>query len=437
MKPEIKERIEQIRRGILPKGYKKANNKIVPQEWQSVSLGELGEARNGLNFSRAENGYRIRMLGVGDFQKHTILRDVTFLTEVSLNTFPEEDALLQDGDIVFVRSNGSKELVGRNLLVYPGENLAAFSGFCIRYRMRLTETTTPEYINYWLDTGALKEKLQRENQGSDITNLNQGTLCSLTVCLPGLEEQRRIAEILTTQDKIIALKERRLAEKRRQKTFLAQRLLTGKTRLPGFDGEWKRMKLSEVLTERKELKNKQNLRICSVAIQKGVVDQIEHLGRSYAAANTSKYNVVHYGDVIYTKSPTGEFPYGIIKQSQMREKVAVSPLYAVYEPVTYELGYLLHTYFGFAINCRNYLLPIIQKGAKNTINITNTVFISNRLLLPCDKDEQIALGQLFAIADREIEALQRDLELEKRKKKALMQLLLTGVVRVNSRRRSA
>ena len=185
-----------------------------------------------------------------------------------------------------------------------------------------------------------------------------------------------------------------------------------------------------MLFERKEKNICQDHRICSVAVQKGVVDQIEHLGRSYAAADTSNYGVAHYGDVIYTKSPSGEFPYGIIKQSQLKEDVAVSPLYGIYKPASYELEYVLHTYFGSTINCSNYLLPIIQKGAKNTINITNGVFVSNCLYLPVDHGEQKALAKVFVAVDREIDLFRQDLEQEERKKKALMQLLLTGIVRV-------
>ena len=145
-----------------------------------------------------------------------------------------------------------------------------------------------------------------------------------------------------------------------------QQLLTGKKRLPGFSGKWKNIKLCEVLSERKEKNVEQNSRICSVAVQKGVVDQVEHLGRSYAANDTSNYSVAHYGDIIYTKSPTGDFQYGIVKQNLLQETVAVSPLYGVFTPVTFGLGYFLHTYFQSAICARNYLLPIVQKGAKNT-----------------------------------------------------------------------
>ena len=71
----------------------------------------------------------------------------------------------------------------------------------------------------------------------------------------------------------------------------------------------------------------EGLRVCSVAVNKGTVDQVEHLGRSFSAADTSHYGRVKPGDIVYTKSPTGNFPFGIVKQSKMNEEVAVSPLY--------------------------------------------------------------------------------------------------------------
>ena len=260
--------------------------------------------------------------------------------------------------------------------------------------------------------------------------LGQERFLKSKIVLPPIEEQQKIAAILTTQDRVIELKEKRLAEKQRQKKYLMQQLLTGKKRLPGFSGEWKNIKLCEVLSERKEKNVEQNLRICSVAVQKGVVDQVEHLGRSYAANDTSNYSVAHYGDIIYTKNPTRDFLYGIVKQNLLQETVAVSPLYGVFTPLTFGLGYFLHTYFQSAICARNYLLPIVQKGAKNTINITNDTFISSKLYLPLDVEEQKAIADTFIAADREIDLLRQDIEQEKQKKKALMQLLLAGIVRV-------
>ena len=190
--------------------------------------------------------------------------------------------------------------------------------------------------------------------------------------------------------------------------------------------------MTDILCERKEENTSQNLRICSVAVHSGVVDQREHLGKSMAALDTSNYNVVYYGDIVYTKSPTGEFPFGIVKQSQMKEKVAVSPLYGVYEPINYEIGYLLNEFFMYANNANGYLLPIVNKGAKNTINISNSTFLTPSLFLPTDSQEIDVLVQIFKKANEEIEILQKDLDQEKQKKKALMQLLLTGIVRVNA-----
>ena len=179
-------------------------------------------------------------------------------------------------------------------------------------------------------------------------------------------------------------------------------VLSGKIRFPGEFAPWERITLSDVLVERKQ-KNPGGLRVCSVAVKESVVDQIQHLGRSYAASNTSNYNLVKFGDVVYTKSPTGSFPYGIIKQSQLKEDVVISPLYGVFIPTDYSLGYFLHCYFSYPANANNYLAPIIQKGAKNTINITNETFLSNSIVIPTDSNEQEKISSLLRDFDRKVE----------------------------------
>ncbi len=124
---------------------------------------------------------------------------------------------------------------------------------------------------------------------------------------------------------------------------------------------WERTPLSKVLVERTEQKGKTDVEIYSVAVNKGVVNQVEHLGRSYAAEDTSNYNLVSFGDIVYTKSPTGDFPYGIVKQSHVKQDVAVSPLYGVYKPGNFYLGLFLDYYFQSHINANNYLKKIVNK----------------------------------------------------------------------------
>ena len=141
------------------------------------------------------------------------------------------------------------------------------------------------------------------------------------------------------------------------------------------------IRLSELLTERIEVNTAQH-DVYSVSVSQGVVNQVEYLGRSFAAKDTSNYNVVHYGDIVYTKSPTGDFPYGIVKRSNQAKPVAVSPLYGVYIPASNDIGCFLHYYFCNAVSTKNYLHKLIQKGAKNTINITNQRFLENTIKLP-------------------------------------------------------
>lgn len=423
MTSKIKQRIEQIRYGNVPDGYKKAKAGILPADWDVYMLGEcLSRVERPVEVKPNElyTQIGIRSHGKGLFYKEPV-------TGAALGNkavfWIEPDCFIVN--IVFAW----EQAIGKTTQSEVG--MIGSHRFPM-YRPVNDRVDIDYLISYFL-TKRGTDILEAASPGGAGRNktLGQERFLKSKIVLPHIEEQQKIAAILTTQDRVIELKEKRLAEKQRQKKYLMQQLLTGKKRLPGFSGEWKNIKLCEVLSERKEKNVEQNLRICSVAVQKGVVDQVEHLGRSYAANDTSNYSVAHYGDIIYTKSPTGDFLYGIVKQNLLQETVAVSPLYGVFTPLTFGLGYFLHTYFQSAICARNYLLPIVQKGAKNTINITNDTFISSKLYLPLDVEEQKAIADTFIAADREIDLLRQDIEQEKQKKKALMQMLLTGIVRVN------
>lgn len=424
MKPEIKQRIEQIHQSEIPEAYKKTKAGILPGDWDVYMLGDcLSRVERPVEVKPNElyTQIGIRSHGKGLFYKEPVAGAALGNKAVF---WIEPDCFIVN--IVFAW----EQAIGKTTQSEVG--MIGSHRFPM-YRPVNDRVDIDYLISYFL-TKRGTDILEAASPGGAGRNktLGQDRFLKSKIVLPPIEEQQKIAAILTTQDRVIELKEKRLAEKQRQKKYLMQQLLTGKKRLPGFSGEWKNIKLCEVLSERKEKNVEQNLRICSVAVQKGVVDQVEHLGRSYAANDTSNYSVAHYGDIIYTKSPTGDFLYGIVKQNLLQEKVAVSPLYGVFTPMTFGLGYFLHTYFQSAICARNYLLPIVQKGAKNTISITNDTFISSKLYLPLDVEEQKAIADTFIAADREIDLLRQDIEQEKQKKKALMQLLLTGIVRVKT-----
>ena len=111
---------------------------------------------------------------------------------------PSEEYLLKDDDIVFVRSNGNKALVGRSLAVYPGDVPTTFSGFCIRYRKHDKEVTVP-YLLRVLKTDSIRLKMA--GRGANIQNLNQQILGTLKIPVPPIELQNQFADFVNQVDK--------------------------------------------------------------------------------------------------------------------------------------------------------------------------------------------------------------------------------------------
>lgn len=193
-------------------------------------------------------------------------------------------------------------------------------------------------------------------------------------------------------------------------------------RFPGFNEEWTSAPISDLLEEH-ALHSDGQAEVHSVSVHVGVVNQIEHLGRSFAASDTSRYNLARPGDVIYTKSPTGNFPYGIVKQSRLEENAIVSPLYGVFEPVNRSVGYILDSYFESPIRANAFLYPLVQKGAKNTLSITNARFLEGALCLPQTAAEQLKIAQCLESLDELIAAETEKLVALKRHKTGLLEQL--------------
>jgi len=162
--------------------------------WEKKRLGECGSFKNGMNFASTDTGYTIRSLGVGDFKNLYQIDDTEQLSEISLKAAPSEDYLLKDGDIVFVRSNGNKELVGRCLLVYPKDIPTTYSGFCIRFRKDFDELDA-DFLLHFMKAESSR-KILNGKEGANISNLNQKILGDFEVPLPPLPEQKSIVEQL-------------------------------------------------------------------------------------------------------------------------------------------------------------------------------------------------------------------------------------------------
>ncbi|EJH1735823.1 TPA: restriction endonuclease [Escherichia coli] len=173
-----------------------------PKGWNVFSLLEYGSFKNGMNFTKGESGTALKCLGVGDFKSLATITCVDNIAEIELNTPPSAEYLLKDGDIVFVRSNGNKALIGRCLTIYPGKEKVTFSGFCIRYRIEST-SVTPEYLNFLFRTPSVKQKMLSGGQGANIQNISQGTLSSLRIPIPPLEKQQAFSKVVSFHSELM------------------------------------------------------------------------------------------------------------------------------------------------------------------------------------------------------------------------------------------
>ena len=166
--------------------------------WDTKPLLEIGSCKNGMNFRYEDTGVEINCLGVGDFKDYSTIVDTSVLPTVSLNEMPSADYMLQDDDIVFVRSNGNKALVGRSVAVYPGTIPTTFSGFCIRYR-KTDETVNVPYLLRVLKSESIRQKMA--GRGANIQNLNQQILSTLIIPIPPINLQNQFATFVEQVDK--------------------------------------------------------------------------------------------------------------------------------------------------------------------------------------------------------------------------------------------
>lgn len=166
-----------------------------PKGWPIDYLPNLGSFKNGLNYGSDEAGLSLKCLGVGDFKSLDRIEGARNLSNIQLNQAPSSDYLLKDGDIVFVRSNGNKALVGRCLAIYPAHEKVTFSGFCIRFRIS-NDAVNTNYINYLFRVPSLKQKLLSGGQGANIQNINQKKLSEIEVPVPSKDLLLKFSEIV-------------------------------------------------------------------------------------------------------------------------------------------------------------------------------------------------------------------------------------------------
>lgn len=282
-----------------------------------------------------------------------------------------------------------------------------------------------DYLIYYFLTKRGTDILEAASPGGAGRNrtLGQERFLKSKITLPTLPEQQKIAAILSTQDKVIELKEKRLAQKQQQKKYLMQQLMTGKKRLPGFCEKWTRKQLGELFENRVEI-NRSDLGLLAITSTRGILPRDCLDLKDNSSEDKSKYLRICPGDIGYN---TMRMWQGVSAYSEYEG--IVSPAYTILAPME---GVYSH-YFAYLFKTQSVIFSFYrfsQGLVDDTRNLKYENFKKISVSIPSNVAEQRAIVQILSTADHEIDLLQKSIEAEKQKKKALMQLLLTGKVRV-------
>jgi type I restriction enzyme, S subunit len=401
-----------------------------PSEWKTYSFEQLFDFEGGLSVSRDKlSDEGICYLHYGDIHKTT---DNYVDVQKDYHRIPKynekleninEKYLLKDGDIVFADASEDYEGIGKAVVILNKENIPFISGLHTIVAKDKTDLIFRDYKRFFLSDWNIRRQMMFYATGISVLGISKTSIKKVIVSLPSKSEQEKIASILSTWDKAIELKEKLIEQKKELKKGLMQKLLTGKVRLPGFEGEWKKIRLGSVIEECTEKTTVNNQYPVLTSSRKGIFLQEEYFSKQVASEDNIGYKVVRKGDFTYrTMSDDGNF---VFNQLEEYEVGIVSPAYAVFKATNINplfLKSILNSY-----DFKKNILKNVQGGTRLSYKYSD---LKNTVVKVPPKEEQEAIAEVIFNMENNLNLLEQELEALKQQKKGLMQLLLTGKVRV-------
>ena len=305
----------------IPQGYKNSPLGIIPQEWEVKKLGDITE----INPSKEEiSSQFVTFLTMSDVSEHGGVIKENIMPKSSikpgLTSFKRGDIIIAKITPCF--ENGKGALLNNNITCEYGFGSTEFH--VIRYRQ------CNKFIYYHTMSYAFRKRLESQMTGSaGQKRVPADSISSYKIPVPSLSEQQKIAEILSTWDKAIE-KQMQLIEKfELRKKGLMQQLLTGKKRLPGFSGEWKKCSIKDFSTE-VSLKNKrnENWEVLSCTKYDGLVPSLQYFGRQVFSKDVTQYKIVPQYCFAYA---TNHIEEGSIGYQSTYRNALISPMYTVFK----------------------------------------------------------------------------------------------------------
>lgn len=425
MTPEIEKRIKLVQAGKVPAGYKRTKIGIVPKEWQTVLLGTLFSDRNESNCSSME------LLSI------TADKGIIPRSEIEGKDNSSEDKSkykrVYVGDIAY---NTMRMWQGVSALsLYDGIVSPAYTV------LNPIKSICVPYFSYLFKMKSLINCFYRNSQGlvDDTRSLKYEWFKKIVVDIPPKKEQEKIAEILAAQDRVIELKEKLIAEKQKQKKVLVQTFFykserkTPKLNVEGISLDkrhWKDVSIESVL---KKVDNPVKKEKNTFYTQIGIYSHGKGLFYKEPVTGGSLGNksVFWIEPNCFILNIVFAWEQAVAKTSDKERGFIASHRFPMFKPVDNRIDVDYAVYFFLTKRGTEILDAASPGGAGRNRTLGQERFLKSKITLP-SLPEQQAIAKVLSAADEEISLLQKDLEQEKLKKKSLMQLLLTGLVRVSA-----
>ena len=403
MKQEIKERIELINKGIVPAGYKKTSVGICPVEWEENTLKNIFIFKNGLNKEKSAFGKGTPIINYTDVwgKRGLKLKDVK--GKVTLNKNEIENYSAKKGDVFFTRTSETINEIGLTSVLLEDIKDCVFSGFVLRGRP-ISNLIVNEYNQYCYSLDFMRNEITKKSSYTTRALTNGELLSQVLINLPTKSEQQKIAEILDCATRQVELQEQLVDKLKVQKKALMQKLLTPQP-------DWQEVKLGD---------------ICEDIYQPQTVPQKEFKNNGYKVYGANgfigfydKYNHKEWQVVLSCRGDCGTInktePESWINGNAMVLKMEGNEL-------------IDKNYFYYQCLATSFKDVIDNSGIPQ---ITRTPLLKKNFRFIKNMKVQKKIANFFINIDKLIELKQKLLEQYKLRQKALMQLLLTGIVRVN------
>ena len=412
---------------------------MIPEDWLLPNLGSLFTFKNGLNKAKNYFGYGDPIVNYMDVYNHDGLTPCQIHGRVDVSNAELNSFRVKKGDVFFTRTSETVDEIGISSVLLEDSPNTVFSGFVLRARPK-SDSLDNQFKKYCFSSAMVREQIASQSTYTTRALTNGRVLSRMVVPVPPTKaEQVAIAEALSDADAYIESLEKLIAKKRLIKQGVMQELLTGKRRLPGFSGEWRKTAVGQVIVnsfsgpsptcEERNIRGMEwgVLKTTAVTWENGW-DWRKHKTLPKAYWNKTQ-SEIKFGDVVVTKAGPRHRVGVAAWVDEIPSQVLVSGKMIGLRPDMQRVLPLMLSSAIAHLEAQQYLDQRTTGMAESQVNFENEDLLTTPIKLP-EMKEQRAIAAIIESIDSEINALKNKLSKACNLKQGMMQELLTGRIRL-------